>query len=69
MLKTQGPSLNQSTPNRQNTIESSDDDLPMETQQAQCTISAGEVQASAQATISRKLEGVCSSSNTARIYL
>lgn len=32
-----------------------------ETQSAQCTITAGDVQASAQATISKRLEGVCGS--------
>lgn len=39
-----------------------DEDQPTETQSAQCTITAGDVQASAQATISKKLEGVCGSS-------
>lgn len=34
---------------------------PYETQSAQCTITAGDVQASAQATISKRLEGVCGS--------
>lgn len=38
------------------------DDQPTETQSAQCTITAGDVQASAQATISKRLEGVCGSS-------
>lgn len=39
------------------------EEFPHETQSAQCTITAGEVQASAQATISKKLEGVCGSSS------
>lgn len=34
---------------------------PQETQSAQCTITAGDVQASAQATISKRLDGVCGS--------
>lgn len=36
-------------------------DGPHETQSAQCTITAGDVQASAQATISKRLDGVCGS--------
>lgn len=43
----------------------SDDDSPIETQSAQCTITAGDVKAQAQATISKKLEGICSSSMSA----
>lgn len=43
------------------------EDQPTETQSAQCTITAGDVQASAQATISKKLEGVCGSSKTRQI--
>lgn len=39
------------------------EEFPHETQSAQCTITAGDVQASAQATISKKLEGVCGSSS------
>lgn len=43
-----------------------DDDNPTETQSAQCTITAGDVQASAQATITKKLEGVCGSSSVSK---
>lgn len=39
-----------------------DNDAPVETQSAQCTITAGDVKAQAQATISKKLEGICSTS-------
>lgn len=35
---------------------------PSETQRAQCTITAGEVQASAEATMTKTLKGVCGSS-------
>lgn len=35
------------------------DEIPVESQSAQCTITAGDVQASAEATMSKKLEGVC----------
>lgn len=34
--------------------------LPKETQMAQCTVTSGDIKASAQATFSKKLEGVCS---------
>lgn len=34
---------------------------PYETQRAQCTVTAGEVQASAEASVSKTLEGVCGS--------
>lgn len=34
--------------------------LPKETQMAQCTITSGDIKASAQATFSKKLEGFCS---------
>lgn len=44
------------------TLTDFDDGLPVETQSAQCTITAGDVQASAQASVSKKLEGVCGSS-------
>lgn len=37
-----------------------DNGLPKETQMAQCTISSGDIKASAQATFSKKLEGFCS---------
>jgi hypothetical protein len=36
--------------------------LPKETQMAQCTITSGDIKASAQATFSKKLEGFCSTS-------
>lgn len=39
------------------------DEFPVESQSAQCTITAGNVQASAEATMSKKLEGVCGTSN------
>lgn len=34
--------------------------LPKETQMAQCTVTSGDIKASAQATFSKKLEGFCS---------
>lgn len=34
----------------------------METQNAQCTIKAGNIEASAQASVSKKLEGICGTS-------
>ncbi|CRK92506.1 CLUMA_CG006103, isoform A [Clunio marinus] len=37
-----------------------DKSLPKETQMAQCTITSGDIKASAQATFSKKLEGFCS---------
>jgi hypothetical protein len=37
-------------------------DLPKETQMAQCTVTSGDIKASAQATFSKKLEGFCSTS-------
>lgn len=37
-----------------------DKTLPKETQMAQCTITSGDIKASAQATFSKKLEGFCS---------
>ncbi|KAJ6647137.1 hypothetical protein Bhyg_02357 [Pseudolycoriella hygida] len=40
-------------------INSADQDSPMETQNAQCTIKAGNIEASAQASVSKKLEGIC----------
>lgn len=40
----------------------SDEDAPMETQNAQCTIKAGNIEASAQASVSKKLEGICGTS-------
>lgn len=36
--------------------------LPKETQMAQCTVTSGDIKASAQATFSKKLEGFCSTS-------
>lgn len=39
-----------------------DDNTPMETQNAQCTIKAGNIEASAQASVSKKLEGICGTS-------
>lgn len=37
-----------------------DNGLPKETQMAQCTVTSGDIKASAQATFSKKLEGFCS---------
>lgn len=45
--------------NLKNNDNINDDDSPFETQIAQCTITSGDVQASAQASISKKLEGIC----------
>lgn len=39
-----------------------DKGLPKETQMAQCTVTSGDIKASAQATFSKKLEGFCSTS-------
>lgn len=36
---------------------------PIETQRAECTLISGDVRASAEATVSRKLEGFCSTGN------
>lgn len=44
-----------------------EEDGPLEIQSAQCTITAGDVKASAQASISKKLEGVCGSSKKTNI--
>lgn len=43
-----------------------DKSLPKETQMAQCTITSGDIKASAQATFSKKLEGFCS---TSKLYI
>lgn len=40
----------------------------METQNAQCTITAGEVRASAQASTSKKLEGICGTKELKRSF-
>lgn len=42
-----------------------DKGLPKETQMAQCTITSGDIKASAQATFSKKLEGFCSTGELA----
>lgn len=57
------PEKNATVPEKQSDTTETEDQ-PTETQSAQCTITAGDVQASAQATISKKLEGVCGSSKT-----
>lgn len=57
------PEKNATIPEQQSDATESEDQ-PTETQSAQCTITAGDVQASAQATISKRLEGVCGSSKT-----
>lgn len=36
---------------------------PIETQRAECTLISGDVRASAEATVSRKLEGFCATGN------
>lgn len=36
---------------------------PTETQRAECTLISGDVKASAEATVSRKLEGFCATGN------
>lgn len=44
-----------------------DNGLPKETQMAQCTVTSGDIKASAQATFSKKLEGFCSTSNYCKL--
>lgn len=53
-----------SSPEKPLIVRSIDKDkgLPKETQMAQCTVSSGDIKASAQATFSKKLEGFCSTS-------
>ncbi|XP_037033425.1 uncharacterized protein LOC119072343 [Bradysia coprophila] len=48
-----------STSKTTNQTTSSDENSPIETQNAQCTIKAGNIEASAQASVSKRLEGIC----------
>lgn len=49
--------------------QTTEDNTPMETQNAQCTIKAGNIEASAQASVSKKLEGICGTSKYELLYL